>query len=73
MTDATPYHPFAPPPIDMAYAQLLCHHLARVTGQAAHVVDDRGHLILALDEQIRDGWWRRDAIVFTASADDAAQ
>lgn len=59
-------HPLAPPPIGMEYAKLLCHKLARITTGVAHVIDDQGHLILARDEQVNDGWWPREKIVYTA-------
>lgn len=61
-------HPLAPPPIGMEYARILCHRLSRVVAGPAHVVNDHGHLIVALDEQICDGWWPRESVVYTADA-----
>lgn len=61
-------HPLAPTPIGYEYARLLCHKLARVITDAAHVVNQDGHYILVTDDQLKQGWYQSEQVVYTADA-----
>jgi len=63
-------HPLSPPPMGYEYARLLCHKLSRVDEAPAYVVKQDGHLILVDHEQMREGWYAREQIVYIAQADD---
>ena len=65
MTTVTPTLPA------LELAKLLAHRLARITSAPAYVIDDRGHPMLACDEDIgEDGlhYWTADQVVFVAPA-----
>lgn len=65
-------HPLCAPRIGLEYARILAHMLNRVTSAPAHVVDDDGHYILVSDDQLTDGWWPRERVIYTADASDVS-
>lgn len=68
MTTAIERHPFAPQPIGLEYARLLAHGLSRRTSAPAYVVNQDGHYILVDEDQMHEGWYQPEQVVYTADA-----
>jgi len=57
-----------PPAFELA--KLLCHKLARISGQPAFVVNDAGHAMLAGQDDI-GVYWQPEQVIFTAPVPEA--